>query len=714
MTWQRRLRIAIAVFGVAFLALLYVQFRTPRTASPARSAGRVTREDPAASAQSTSGELLNLLRDTENFRLEYDKLFTYPDGRQKLEGARVFVPNRGGRDFTVRAREADVGVGQDRIQMAGAVRLESSDGLVARTEAASWGQTEGLLRAPGPASFTKGRMSGSSVGMTYDRDRAAITMLDRAVMAVAPETPGEPRVDITSGSAYFARADHYIRYERGFTLVSGSRTLSSARAMAYLTEDGARVQTLEMRGRSRITGVGDGAGALRSMDADDINLEFAADGRTLAGATLASAKPGRASIEIAADGGARRIAGQWVDLRFAADGSTVNGLTVRESVSLSLPATAAEPPRTITAATLTARAEGGASLNAARFVDNVEYREAPPGAAARVVRARTLDAATAPGLGAMTDARFAGAVRFEEAQTRGASGQARYLVDRGRIELDGVDETTGQAPRVTDGEVAIDASHIEITTDPRRIAAKGDVRSVMTPGSKTGEKPAGETRRAGMLEQDQPAYATSAALDYDSTTRVAVYTAEAPAQARLWQGDTTIQAARITVDDATGNLAASGKAATAFVMQETDEKTGKVDETTSIGSSEDFLYEDGPRKATYTGGAHVSGPQGDLRASRIELFLAPGVNELERVEAYTAVSLNDSTRTVSGDRLTYTAETGRYVVVGSPVKILADCRETTGRTLTFYRSTNNIVVEPNDEFRTQVRSMPGCVATDRK
>ena len=714
MTWQRRLRIAIAVFGVAFLALLYVQFRTPRTASPARSAGRVTREDPAASAQSTSGELLNLLRDTENFRLEYDKLFTYPDGRQKLEGARVFVPNRGGRDFTVRAREADVGVGQDRIQMAGAVRLESSDGLVARTEAASWGQTEGLLRAPGPASFTKGRMSGSSVGMTYDRDRDAITMLDRAVMAVAPETPGEPRVDITSGSAYFARADHYIRYERGFTLVSGSRTLSSARAMAYLTEDGARVQTLEMRGRSRITGVGDGAGALRSMDADDINLEFAADGRTLAGATLASAKPGRASIEIAADGGARRIAGQWVDLRFAADGSTVNGLTVRESVSLSLPATAAEPPRTITAATLTARAEGGASLNAARFVDNVEYREAPPGAAARVVRARTLDAATAPGLGAMTDARFAGAVRFEEAQTRGASGQARYLVDRGRIELDGVDETTGQAPRVTDGQVAIDASHIEITTDPRRIAAKGDVRSVMTPGSKTGEKPAGETRRAGMLEQDQPAYATSAALDYDSTTRVAVYTAEAPAQARLWQGDTTIQAARITVDDATGNLAASGKAATAFVMQETDEKTGKVDETTSIGSSEDFLYEDGPRKATYTGGAHVSGPQGDLRASRIELFLAPGVNELERVEAYTAVSLNDSTRKVSGDRLTYTAETGRYVVVGSPVKILADCRETTGRTLTFYRSTNNIVVEPNDEFRTQVRSMPDCVATDRK
>ena len=46
-----------------------------------------------------------------------------------------------------------------------------------------------------------------------------------------------------------------------------------------------------MRGQSRITGVGEGAGALRGMEADDINLEFAGDGKTLAGATLAS--PGR-------------------------------------------------------------------------------------------------------------------------------------------------------------------------------------------------------------------------------------------------------------------------------------------------------------------------------------------------------------------------------------------------------------------------------------
>jgi lipopolysaccharide export system protein LptA len=393
----------------------------------------------------------------------------------------------------------------------------------------------------------------------------------------------------------------------------------------------------------------------------------------------------------------------------------VSALTVRESVTLTLPATATQPLRTISAATLTGRAEGGSSLNAAHFADNVEYRESPSGGAPRVVRARALDVATEPGLGAISDARFDGAVRFEEGQTRASSGKARYLVDRGRIELDEVDRTTGQSPRATDGRVAINAGHIEITTDPRRITAQRDVRSIMQPAPKGAAPAAGApVQRSGMFRQDEPVYAASGSLDYDSTARVAVYTAEAPAQARLWQGDTTVQADRLTVDDATGNLAGKGKVATTLIIEEQDAKTGALERTTSIGSADDFLYEDAARKATYTGSAHVSGSQGDLQAGRIELFLAAAENQLDRLEAQTSVSMIDPTRKVRGDRLTFTAAEGRYVVVGSPVKIESDCRETTGRTLTFYRATNNIDVEPNDEFRTQVTTIPNCVPTDRK
>ena len=40
------------------------------------------------------------------------------------------------------------------------------------------------------------------------------------------------------------------------------------------------------------------------------------------------------------------------------------------------------------------------------------------------------------------------------------------------------------------------------------------------------------------------------------------------------------------------------------------------------------------RRATYDGDAHMSGPQGDMTAARIELYLKPSGDELERAEAY--------------------------------------------------------------------------------
>jgi len=37
MRWQQRLRIGIAIFGAAFLVLLYLQFRGPRPLGPSPS-----------------------------------------------------------------------------------------------------------------------------------------------------------------------------------------------------------------------------------------------------------------------------------------------------------------------------------------------------------------------------------------------------------------------------------------------------------------------------------------------------------------------------------------------------------------------------------------------------------------------------------------------------------------------------------------------------
>ena len=41
----------------------------------------------------------------------------------------------------------------------------------------------------------------------------------------------------------------------------------------------------------------------------------------------------------------------------------------------------------------------------------------------------------------------------------------------------------------------------------------------------------------------------------------------------------------------------------------------------TLGKAQDFKYEEATRRATYTGSAHLSGPQGDLTAEKIELYL---------------------------------------------------------------------------------------------
>ena len=164
----------------------------------------------------------------------------------------------------------------------------------------------------------------------------------------------------------------------------------------------------------------------------------------------------------------------------------------------------------------------------------------------------------------------------------------------------------------------------------------------------------------------------------------------------------------MTIDSKSGDLSADGPVATSAMMLQDDTKGGKQ-RVSSIGTAKAFAYLDSLRRATYTGDAHLTGPQGDLTSPRIELFLKPSGDELERAEAYESVALRGDNRKTTGRRLTYFGADERYLVTGAPVTIVDECaRETTGRTLTFYRATDRIVVDGSEQIRTQTRSSSTC------
>jgi len=68
-------------------------------------------------------------------------------------------------------------------------------------------------------------------------------------------------------------------------------------------------------------------------------------------------------------------------------------------------------------------------------------------------------------------------------------------------------------------------------------------------------------------------------------------------------------------------------------------------------------------------------------------------------------------RKANGGRLTYHAADERYLLTGSaaaPVTVLDGCRAVTGKTLTFFRSTDRIVVDGDRELRTRTTSGGPC------
>ena len=90
-----------------------------------------------------------------------------------------------------------------------------------------------------------------------------------------------------------------------------------------------------------------------------------------------------------------------------------------------------------------------------------------------------------------------------------------------------------------------------------------------------------------------------------------------------------------------------------MIALEQEGKDKQRERVHTTGSAKNFQYEESLRRATYAGDAHMNGPQGDMTAEKIELYLKPSGDEIERVEAYEAVTLHDRIRETRGARMTY-------------------------------------------------------------
>ena len=705
MIWQKRLRAALAVLLVGLVA--GVGWYIARDRPEASAVVPPPRTDPAATTE-IANEIFTRTEDGKVvFTMKPERTLVYPDGRIKIIKFTATFARGEQPPMDVAADEADLvlksGAGADlakfdELHMRGNVVFKAGDELYLATQEAHYNDLTGIMETDKAATIKRGTMSGSGTGVTFDRERSVIWLLADA--KVKFETDGQGELDVTSGRAGLADAEKYMRFEENVRMNRGGRLIEADSALANMTPDGKGITSLELRGQSRITGGSAGDGGVPNMAGDDITITYGPETGLLERAVLDRA----ARLDLP-EGGGRSLAADHIDLGFAADGTTLTALDAHGAVELKMPAAGDEPATEVRAPRLESRGSAAKGLERATFTGGVEFREQAPArtgsnareAIDRLGRSESLVLALEGGFNEIKDADFKGNVRFRDGDVNAEAPDARYAIDTDRITLRGGTGGTSVARLVQD-DGTIQARKIDLTMDPRTIAARDNVRSTLKPGARKDRK----EPRPSILEDDQPVNVTSKALDYDGKTERAVYTGDA----RLWQADTVIQAETIVLDDKTGNLEARTKVRTQFLIRDEPDPAAKPGDKPeppkpTFGRADELLYDEGRRQATFRTNANLQGPEGDIKGDRIELFLQEDGNTLARVEAYENVTARlDGGRVATGSRLTYNAKTRRYDMRGAPLTVrqsrvdkgVTRCEETVGTTLTFDRSADTVSV----------------------
>jgi lipopolysaccharide export system protein LptA len=716
MNWQRRTRIGLAIFGAAVATVVYFSIGERRAPT---APVQVPRFDPNSQVEVEQGEAQRLRATVRDFSIKFARSLAYGDGSQKMFEVQITVNKADGRTYVVTADEAIAGKDQRERQLTGHVVLKVSDGFELTTDRATHNQDDSIVRAPGAVAFSKDHMTGSGGDAIYDQTRDILTIAEQAKINMTDEK-GQPTTDFSAGTAVLDRQQNTLTLDGQAHVLRNQQVIDADHVLTRLSDDEQIVQYIELRNNARVTG----GTSIDSMSARDIDMDYSDDGRALERVTL----NGGAGVAMKGSSGAgRQIVGEALDVRLAPDGAIV-ALIGRDKVRLDLPASGDTPAGSISADTLEGTGEAGRGLTTTEFRGKVEYREAGKrGAMDRVVRAQSLTAMLADD--AISDATFKERVTFEDQGLSARAAEISYLPKQNKIVLRGTD--AGGPPHVSVDQISIDARTIDVGLEGRQIMAT-EVKTALAPqkNAQTRDSSTSGIAIPGLLKQDQAANINASALDYRGQDGQAVYRGGAT----LWQGSTTIRADAISLDQQKSNLVATGSA----------KSTLELDTGLSSGSGNEIRYDDQKRLVTYSGAplppttergagsagarigapsdarravpvrdAQLSGPQGDLRGERIEIALAKEGNKVERLEGYTGVTLKLDKRTAVGSRLTYYASEERYVMsaAGTTRVTVTDvqtapsgavtCRETVGRTLTFYKSTDTISVDGNDQNRTE-------------
>ncbi len=769
-SWQKRARLGVAVVGVVTAGVVYLAMRVrPEAAAPAavvRMDPKSVVEVAGAVLQGITGIEKNFEIDSKRNHIYPDGSTKFVDGvtiKVKKGDNRTFTV-RATEALTDKDRVSIELMGAVRLEDSDGFFLTTDRATYDRAK--SIARTTGAVAfGKGRMSGTGvGITYDQANNVLQVADQAQVTTRDEAGMPVMEFTGGAATLDRMQHRLTVEETVHVVRSEqiidsdravaslsanddviqflelRGNARVQGGGggidAMSARDINLDYTDDGVRLEAVALTGTAAVARAGQN-GASQQLLGEMIDVQLAQDG-----ASHMRLK-GNGSITMIGEQGkdGRKIAGQSLDLNLATDGTLTRAIG-RDDVRLEFPAAADSPKRSIGANSLNGTGEAGKGLTETTFDGNVVFteEERKPDAtskgaatATRTARSQRLHASLASD--AVTSATFTIDVTFEEIGLKACAGRADYQPGKSALALSGV--TAGGKPIVAEEQVAIEADAIDVALERRRITAKSNVMTQVRTANRC--KPAtaraaanqGPNRMPGLLKQDVGATIRAGSLDYEGDVGKALYSG----RALMSQGDTSITGDTLELDLSKGDMVATGNAISTMAMDNA-QSTGRAHQIRYIDAQRVIRYAAAPPPppgtvpapvpvAPVVPGARGRGaappanepqlnvPQGELRADgKIDLVLAEGGGKAERIEAQTNVRMQQPGQRTASDAatLTYHADEQKYVMTAgatAPVKLVAECREFRGRTVTFFGSDDRILIDGQDVRRTQTTKVTG-------
>jgi lipopolysaccharide export system protein LptA len=335
------------------------------------------------------------------------------------------------------------------------------------------------------------------------------------------------------------------------------------------------------------------------------------------------------------------------------------------------------------------QAEGGA-----------EVERALPGQPAQKTTSRELRASFGAD-GDWTEMDLNGDVKIREGERTAQAEQAQMRRSNQTAVL------TGNAT-VSDATTRTTAQKISFAQATGEIRAEGQVRS--------SDLAAGGN---GVNLAPQPAHISAEHLTANSKTGQALYSGHA----RLWQGDSVVEADSIELLRDAKRLNAKGNVVAVFPQTATGPRGGgpsaKPAKTTAgpagpgAGgrslwriSAGAMSYSSAEGRAHLQEGVDAKSQQGEIEARALDVYFSAGAEggqgkQLSRAVATGGVTVRQEDRTGTAERGEYSAAEGKFVLSGgSPTLTDASRGTTTGRQLTFFLADDTIVVDSENGSRT--------------